>query len=136
MSGAASPCTSSAQRRPAGRELSRLVHPRAVAPLTINGQVVENRVIFAVLGYMLLWGATQAVLTFVMMATGMDFLSAFSIVVAAVNNLGPALGAFGPTANWSALSDFQTWLLAIAMVAGRLELLTFFVVLTPAFWRR
>src|SRR5690606_16588657 len=91
--------------RQAGRELSRLVHPRAVAPLTINDQVVENRIIFAVLGYMLLWGATQGVLTFVMMATGMDFLSSFSIVVAAVNNLGPALGNFGPSANYAALSD-------------------------------
>ena len=44
---------------------------------------------------------------------------------------------FENQAQWSgmAVADFQTWLLAIAMVAGRLELLTFFVVLTPAFWR-
>jgi trk system potassium uptake protein TrkH len=118
------------------RELNRLVHPRAIAPLTINGHLVENRTIFAVLGYMLLWGATHIVLTFVMLATGLDFMSAFSVVVAAVNNLGPALGDFGPTGNYAPLSDFQTWLLAIAMVAGRLELLTFFVVLMPAFWRR
>ena len=118
------------------RELNRLVHPRAIAPLTINGHIIENRTIFAVLGYMLLWGATHIVLTFVMLATGLDFMSAFSVVVAAVNNLGPALGDFGPTGNYAPLSDFQTWLLAIAMVAGRLELLTFFVVLMPAFWRR
>jgi trk system potassium uptake protein TrkH len=120
----------------ARRELNRLVHPRAVAPLTINGNVVENPVIFAVLGYMLLWGATQIVLTFVMLATGLDFVSAFSVVVAAVNNLGPALGVIGPSGNYAVLSDFQTWLLAFAMVAGRLELLTFFAVLMPAFWRR
>ena len=118
------------------RELNRLVHPRAIAPLVINGHVVENRIIFAVLGYMLLWGVTHIVLTFVMLATGLDFMSAFSVVVAAVNNLGPALGQFGPTGNYAPLSDFQTWLLAIAMVAGRLELLTFYVVLMPAFWRR
>ena len=119
-----------------GRELNRLVHPRAIAPLTINGHQIENRTIFAVLSYMLLWGLTHVVLIFAMLATGLDIVPAFSVVVAAVNNLGPALGAFGPTANYAALSDFQTWLLAIAMVAGRLELLTFFVVLTPAFWRR
>ncbi len=118
------------------RELNRLVHPRAVAPLMIGGHVVENRVIFGVLGYMLLWGVTHIALTFVMLATGLDFVSAFSVVVAAVNNLGPALGAFGPLDNYAPLTDFQTWLLAIAMVAGRLELLTFFVVLMPAFWRR
>ncbi|NLD70625.1 MAG: TrkH family potassium uptake protein [Limnobacter sp.] len=122
--------------RQAARELRRLVHSRAVAPLTLNGQVVENRIIFAVLGYMLLWGATQTILAFALMASGLDFESAFSSVVASVNNLGPAYGRFGPSSNFSALSDFQTWLLAIAMIAGRLELLTFFVVLTPSFWRR
>ena len=90
------------------------MHPRAVAPLTLNGQVIENRIIFAVLGYMLLWGATQTALTFVMMATGLDFVSAFSTVVASVNNLGPALGDFGPASSYAALSDLQTWLLAIA----------------------
>lgn len=120
----------------AGRELHRLVHPRAIAPLTVNGHVIENRIIFAVLGYMLLWGLTQLALTLVMLAGGLDFMSAFSAVIASVNNLGPALGEFGPTHNYASLSTFQTWLLAIAMLAGRLELLTFFVILTPAFWRR
>ena len=71
-----------------------------------------------------------------MLATGMDFVTAVSVVVASVNNLGPGLGAHGPTANYQSLTDFQTWLLSFAMLAGRLELLTFFVVFTPAFWRK
>lgn len=118
------------------RELNRLVHPRAIAPLTINGQIVDNRIIFAVLGYMLLWGMTQIGITLLLLITGQDFMSAFSAAIAAVNNLGPALGEYGPTQNYAPLSDFETWVLAVAMVAGRLELLTFFVVFTPAFWRR
>lgn len=120
----------------AGRELKRLVHPRAVFPLSINGNPVDERVIYSVFGFMLLWGATQLILTFVMVLTGVDFDSALSAVVASVNNLGPALGRFGPAENFSSLTDFQAVLLAIAMLAGRLELLTFFAVLTPAFWRR
>ena len=122
--------------RQAGHELMRLIHPRAVRPLVIGGQVIEQRVILAVLGFMLLWGVTTTVLVFVMLATGMDFVTAVSVVVASVNNLGPGLGAHGPTANYQALTDFQTWLLSFAMLAGRLELLTFFVVFTPAFWRK
>lgn len=122
--------------RHTGRQLHALVHPRSVRPLTLNGRVVDERITFAVLGYMLLWGATHVVLTFLMMLSGLDFVEAFSVVLASVNNLGPALGEFGPSANYAALSDVQTWLLVIGMVAGRLELLTFFVVLTPAFWRR
>jgi len=120
----------------AGRELKRLVHPHAVYPLSINGNPVDERVIYSVFGFMLLWGATQVLLTFVLVLTGVDFVSALSAVVASVNNLGPALGRFGPAENFGTLTDFQAVLLAIAMLAGRLELLTFFAVLTPAFWRR
>jgi len=122
--------------RQAGHELLRLIHPRAVRPLVLGGQIVDQRVILAVLGFMLLWGVTTTVLVFVMLATGMDFLTAVSVVIAFVNNLGPALGTYGPAGNYEALTDFQAWLLAFAMLAGRLELLTFFVVLTPAFWRK
>jgi len=120
----------------ARRELTRLVHPRAIAPLTLNGQIVDNRIIFAVLGYMLLWGLTQLALAMILLGLGEDFLTAVSAAVATVNNVGPALGRYGPTSNYAAMSDFETWLLAFAMLAGRLELLTFFVIFTPAFWRR
>lgn len=120
----------------ARRELMRLVHPRAVAPLTLDGQVVDNRIILAVLGYMLLWGLTQLALALLLLVMGEDFLTAVSAAVATVNNVGPALGRYGPTGNYAAMNDFETWLLAFAMLAGRLELLTFFVILTPAFWRR
>jgi trk system potassium uptake protein len=72
----------------------------------------------------------------VMLATGMDLVTAFSGVVACLNNIGPALGDLGPTQNYAALTEFQTWVLAFVMLAGRLELLTVFVLLTPRFWRR
>jgi len=120
----------------AGRELGRLAHPRAVLLLTLKGHPVDNHVIFAVLSFMLLWGATHLVLAFILLLTGLDAGSAFSLVVASVNNLGPALGSFGPSGSFAPLNDFQTALLGIAMIAGRLELMTFFVVLTAAFWRR
>lgn len=120
----------------ARRELVRLVHPRAIAPLTLDGQAIDNRIIFAVLGYMLLWGLTQLALALILLAAGEDFVTAVSAAVATVNNVGPALGRYGPTGNYAAMNDFETWLLAFAMLAGRLELLTFFVIFTPAFWRR
>jgi len=122
--------------RQSGHELLRLIHPRAVRPLVVGGQVIEQRVVLAVLGFMLLWGVTTTVLVFGMLATGADFVTAVSVVVACVNNLGPGLGEHGPAANYQALSDLQTWMMTFAMLAGRLELLTFFVVFTPAFWRK
>ena len=120
----------------AGLELKRMVHPRAVAPLTLSGHVIDNRIVLAVLGYMLLYGMTLVVLTFLMMATGLDFITAVSGVMACLNNTGPALNLLGPALNYQHLSDLQTWLFAFAMLAGRLELLTLFVLFTPGFWRK
>ena len=120
----------------AALELKRIVHPRAVTPLTLSGHVIDNRVVLAVLGYMLLYGMSLVVLTFVMMATGLDFITAVSGVMACLNNTGPALNLLGPTFTYQHLSDLQTWLFSFAMLAGRLELLTVFVLFTPGFWRK
>jgi trk system potassium uptake protein len=116
-------------------ELIRLVHPRAVTPLCIGGQIVANRVILSVLGYMLLYGATVAVLTLALLATDLDLVSALTGVIASVNNTGPGLNALGPAGNYQSLTDLQTWVCTVAMLAGRLELLMLFVLFTPSFWR-
>jgi trk system potassium uptake protein len=120
----------------AGHELVRMVHPRAVTPLRISGQSVENKVILAVLGYMLLYGVTVVVLTFALMASGLDFISSLTGVIACLNNTGPALNSLGPMHSYQGLTDLQTWLCTIAMLAGRLELLTLFALFTPQFWRK
>jgi trk system potassium uptake protein TrkH len=122
--------------RQAGNELIRMVHPRAVTPLRISGQIIDNRVVFGVMGYMLLWGLSLVVFTFLMMATGLDFLSSVSGIIACLNNTGPGLNVLGPAQNYQPLTDFQTWLCTMAMLAGRLELLTVFVLFMPAFWRK
>ena len=78
----------------------------------------------------------MAELSFFLMASGMDFISAFTAIVACINNAGPGLNAVGPAQNYQSLTDFQTWICCLAMLVGRLEVLTVFVLLTPAFWRK
>jgi trk system potassium uptake protein TrkH len=118
------------------RELLRMVHPRAFMPVKLGGQVVEAHIIFAVLAYMLVYGVTLTAITMLLVATGVDFLTAFSAAAACINNLGPGLGFVGPAGSYALLNDFQTWICTAAMLLGRLELITVFVVFTPAFWRR
>jgi trk system potassium uptake protein TrkH len=118
------------------RELARIVHPRAYIPVKLGGQPIENNIIFAVLAFMLVYGATITAITMLLAMTGLDFVTAFSSVVACVNNLGPGLGQVGPASNYAGLSDFQAWLLVGAMLLGRLELLTVMVLFTPEFWRK
>jgi trk system potassium uptake protein TrkH len=120
----------------ARRELVRIVHPRVVNPATLGGKVLPMSVMTAVLGFMLIYGATTMGLTMLMLLSGADIVTAFSAVVATVNNIGPALGAVGPSSNFGVLTEFQLAVLTFAMMLGRLELLSVLVLFTGAFWRR
>jgi trk system potassium uptake protein TrkH len=122
--------------RQALREIMSIIHPRAYLPLKLGGQRIENQIIFAVLAFMLIWGGSAIAMTMLLTASGLDFVSAFSAVVACLCNTGPGLNQVGPSTTYAALSDFQTWVCTVAMLIGRLELLTLFIVLTPAFWRK
>jgi trk system potassium uptake protein TrkH len=118
------------------REFTRIVHPRAIAPLKIGRDPVENSLIFAVLAFMLVYGLTMVGMSLLLTATGLDFMTAFSAVTACINNMGPGLGQVGPATTYAVLTDFQTWVCTLAMLLGRLELFTLLVVFTPAFWRK
>ncbi|SDY17791.1 TrkH family potassium uptake protein [Delftia lacustris] len=120
----------------ARRELTRLAHPRALQPVRLGTGVVDNRMIFSVLAFMLVYGATVITLSMVLLLTDLDPVTAFSAVLASVHCMGPGLGAVGPSSNYAVLTEFQTWVCTLAMLLGRLEILSFMALLSPAFWRR
>jgi trk system potassium uptake protein TrkH len=122
--------------RQAVREMLLLVHPAAVTPVKIRNQVVANRVVFAVLAFVVLYFGTVVTLTFLLLGSGMDFISAFTAIIATINNAGPGLGVVGPSSNYQGLTDFQTWVCSLAMLLGRLEIFSVLVLLTPTFWRK
>ena len=118
------------------RELVRIVHPNAVNPVVLAGSVVSPKVMHAIVAYMMIYGGTHVLLTMLLLASGLDPVSAFTAVIAMVNNTGPGLGVVGPSTNFGGLTDFQTWVCLVGMLLGRLELLSVLVLLTPLFWRR
>jgi trk system potassium uptake protein TrkH len=122
--------------RQARRELKLLIHPSAVIPIRIAGQAIPDRVAYSVLAFIFLYFGTSLVMTFALLATGLDFVSSFSAAVGSMNNLGPGLGAVGPSTNFSGLTDLQTWICTFAMLIGRLEIFSVLVLFTAAFWRR
>ncbi len=117
------------------REMQFLRHPSAVNPLKIGGAVVANKVVFSVLGFIVVYFMSVAILSFLLMASGLDVVSSFSAILACINNMGPGLNQVGPASNYQALTDFQTWVCTSAMLLGRLELFTLLILFTPAFWR-
>jgi len=118
------------------RELLRAMHPNVVWPVRIGGNPVPHNILFAVLAFSFMYMTSIATLTLLMSFTGLDIVTAFSAVVASINNTGPGLNQVGPATTYAVLTDFQTWVCTFAMLLGRLEIFTLLVVLTPAFWRR
>jgi trk system potassium uptake protein len=118
------------------REFTRILHPRVINPVHIDGRTIENNVVFAVLAFMLVYGAAMTGCTLLLLLSGLDVISAFSAVVASINNTGPGLNQVGPAANYGGLDDFELWVCIFAMLIGRLELLAVLVLFTPAFWRK
>lgn len=120
----------------AGRELLKLLHPAVVNPMKIGSYVVPNNIVFSVLGFIFLYFMSVLTLTFLLMLSGLDFISSFSGIIACINNAGPGLGVVGPASNFGVLTDFQTWVCTLAMLVGRLEVFTLLVIFTPRFWKR
>ena len=117
-------------------ELVRIVHPRAILPVTLGGSIVDAKVMQSVLAFMLIYGAVMTFATLALLFSGLDVITAFTAVVACINNTGPGLGQVGPATTYQGLSDFQTWVCSITMLLGRLELFAVLVLFTPQFWRK
>jgi trk system potassium uptake protein TrkH len=122
--------------RQSGRELRRMIHPTLAAPLTLGGARISNSIVFAVLGFMFLYSMSIVGMTFLLILGGLDFISAFSAVIACINNMGPGLGEVGPGSNYAGLTDYELWVLSFTMLLGRLEVLSLLILFTPQFWRK
>jgi trk system potassium uptake protein TrkH len=115
-------------------ELKQLVHPSAEIPVKLAGRPVPQRVINGVAGFFAMYFIIFAVLTFLLMMFGMDQVSAWSAVATTINNTGPGLGEV--VAHFRDVPDSAKWVCTVAMLVGRLEIFTFVLLLTPAFWQK
>jgi trk system potassium uptake protein len=118
------------------RELKRLLHPQAVLPLRLGSRIVPPEAMRNVLSFIVLYFGLIFFGTLVMGALGLDLVSAFSAAASCVGNIGPAFGSVGPTDNYAHIPAIGKWVLSLMMVAGRLEIFTVLVILSPGFWRR
>ncbi|NBB74070.1 MAG: TrkH family potassium uptake protein [Bacteroidetes bacterium] len=118
------------------RELKQLVHPQAIIPMRLGGEVVPNDVMRNVLSFIVLYFMLNGFGIVIMSILGMDLMSAFGATIASVGNIGPGFGSVGPTDNYAHIPAVGKWVLALMMMAGRLEIFTVLILLMPTFWRR
>lgn len=117
-----------------GKTFKQMLHPTGVFMIKYQGQRVNSDVRGAVMAFMFFAALSSMALTIMLVATGLDFWSAFTAVAACVNVLGPGFGAVG--SNFAPVSDTGIWILSGAMILGRLEYFTVFALFTAAFWRK
>lgn len=117
-------------------EMFKFIHPYAIRPLKIGGTIVSNKIVNSVTGFIFLYFISVVILTFALLLSGLDFLSAFSAVITCFNNAGPGLNQVGPLSTYAHLSDVQKAICTFAMLLGRVQIFSIVILFIPEFWRK
>ena len=121
--------------RHTGREVRRVLHPRAVLPLRVGERPLGEEVVRAVAAFIALYTMLLGFSAVVLAWLGADLTSAFTAAAATLGNVGPALGLAGPMSSYAEFHPIGQGLLIFNMYAGRLEVVTVFVLATSAWWK-
>jgi trk system potassium uptake protein TrkH len=123
------------------RELDQTIHPEMVAPIRLNGVVVEERTLRAVMSFVLLYvglfvaGASLLALDAARTGIDLDAMSAIAATAATLGNVGPGLGFAGPMGSYEPFSDLSKLVMIVLMWVGRLEVIPVAVLVTRRYWR-
>jgi len=118
------------------RELKRIIHPRGVYAVKLGGRAVPDEILNTVWGFLGLYLLLFVSGFLAMGALGLDLTTSFAAVAATIGNIGPGLGAVGPTDNYAAIPVAGKWILSACMLLGRLEVYTVIILMVPEFWRK
>lgn len=117
------------------REVRRTLHPRAVLPVRVGNSIVAEEVLRSVAAFITLYVGLFAISTLLLVAFGAEFEVALTASIACIGNVGPGFGPIGPMGSFAELHQVSLAWLTFVMYAGRLEVVTVFVVLMPEWWR-
>ncbi|MCP4290343.1 MAG: TrkH family potassium uptake protein [bacterium] len=117
-------------------ELKKMLHPRGVFTLWFNNRAISSSLQTNVLGFFLLFMMVYIGGVLILTLGGRDLLTSVGATAATLGNIGPGLGEVGPASNYSALFNWEKWLLLFFMIVGRLELFTVLVLFLPGAWRK
>ena len=118
------------------RELFKIIHPRSISHIKINGTVISDEVLRSIMGFLALYIGLFIVSSILLACMGVDMMTAFGAVAACIGNIGPGFGTVGPTENFAHLPAMGKWLLSWCMLLGRLEIYTVIILFVPEFWRK
>ena len=118
------------------QQIFQIIHPHAVTTVKLGGKPVPQDILNSIWGFFILYLGLFLVATLIMASLGLDMITSFSSVAAAIGNIGPGLGMVGPVKNFLEIPDVGKWVLIFCMLLGRLEIYTVILLLTPEYWRK
>lgn len=118
------------------REISRIIHPRTVRVVKLDGNAIEERTLHSVSTYLVCYFALLMGTSLITALDGASFETAFSAAITCLSNAGPGLGAVGPMGNYNFFSPLTKMILSVTMIVGRLEIMPMLVLLSPAAWKK
>ncbi|MFQ3341132.1 MAG: trk system potassium uptake protein TrkH [Flavobacteriaceae bacterium] len=117
-------------------EFKRALHPNAIIQARYNKKIVSDTISYNILGFFILYMISFIIGALGFGALSLDFESSIGLAASSLGNVGPALGAFGPSQNYSALPPVGQLWSSFLMLLGRLELFTVLILFTPFFWKK
>ena len=117
-------------------EFKRTLHPNAVIPVRYNNKTVKEHIVYNIIAFFVLYMLLFIIGALGLAAMGLDFVSAIGGAASSLGNVGPAFGSLSPLSNFNGLPDMAKWWCGFLMLAGRLELFTVLILMTPYFWRK
>ncbi|MDR3091325.1 MAG: TrkH family potassium uptake protein [Clostridiales bacterium] len=118
-------------------ELNKILHPRMMRPITINGKAADAGVLSNIYVFFIMYMGFMALATFVLALEGEDLVSTFMLVISSITNVGVDPRAFSSSiANVSGFAAPSKFMLCLCMLVGRLEFYPVLVLLIPSVWRK
>ena len=117
-------------------EFKRTLHPSAIIPVRYNDKTVTEHIVYNIIAFFVLYMLLFIIGALVLSLLGLDFVSAIGGAASSLGNVGPAFGSLHPLSNFNGLPALGKWWCGFLMLAGRLELFTVLILLTPYFWKR
>jgi trk system potassium uptake protein TrkH len=114
---------------------TKLKHPNAISAIRLNGRNVDDHTNISILSFVILYLFLFILGSVIIVATGVDAVTASSAVASCMAGIGPGLGTVGPMNSFAYIPESGKIVLSVLMILGRLEIITVFTIFTRAFWK-
>lgn len=118
------------------QEVQRMLHPKAVTIVKVNGRKVGNDTMHSVYIYFICYILIMMVSVLLVSVNNFDFATTFSAVLTTLNNVGPGISQVGPVENFHQFSALSKIVFCVDMLVGRLEIFPYLLLFSPRLWRR